>query len=186
MRLRCVLMLSVGLLGILWQPAAGQSGRADPFANVPLLPYTLVDWPTLPTSAAGVPSPWNFIQVSAVAVARSGRIVMLHRGAHPIMEFDNGGALVRTWGDGLFSEGKVAAIPQAHWTADKSHYSAVYGPAGCSSCGAHSVRLDGDRNIWVVDAPGHIVVKLNRDGKELMHLGAKGVSGSDAGHFNLP
>ena len=186
MCLRCVPMLWVGLLGILWQPATGQSGRPDPFANVPLLPYSLVDWPALPTSAAGVPAPWNFIQVSAVAVARSGRIVMLHRGAHPIMEFDSGGALVRTWGDGLFSEGKVAAIPQALWTADKSHYSAVYGPAGCSSCGAHSVRVDPQGNLWFVDAPGHVLYKTTPDGKEIMRLGTKGVAGTGPTTFNLP
>src|SRR5262245_22423208 len=166
--------------------AASAQTPSGPAATAPVLPHKLVEWPVPPTSAAGVPSAWNFIQVASVAVTPRGTVLALHRGAHPIMEFDSAGKLLRTWGDGLFSEGKVAAIPEAHWTPDKSHYSAVYGPAGCDSCGAHSIRLDGDRNIWVVDAPGHIVVKLNRDGKELMHLGAKGVSGSDAGHFNLP
>jgi DNA-binding beta-propeller fold protein YncE len=111
---------------------------------------------------------------------------VLHRGAHPIMEFDSAGKLLRTWGDGLFSEGKVAAIPEAHWTADKSHYSAVYGPAGCDSCGAHSIRIDPQGNIWIVDAPGHVIYKLSAEWKELMRLGTKGASGSDATHFNLP
>ena len=186
MRLRCVAVLSVGLLGLLCQPVGGQSGRVDPFANVPLLPYKLVDWPTLPTSAAGAPAPWNFIQVSAVAVARNGRIVVLHRGAHPIIEFESAGAMVRSWGDGAFSEGKVAAIPQSHWTADKSHYSAVYGPAGCSSCGAHSVRVDPQGNFWFIDASGHVLFKTTADGKEIMRLGTKGVAGSSPTTFNLP
>ena len=180
MRLRCVTVLSVGLLGVLCQPVGGQGGRADPFANVPLLPYKLVEWPTLPTSAAGAPAPWNFIQVSAAAVARSGRIVVLHRGAHPIMEFESGGAFVRSWGDGTFSEGKVAAIPQTYWTADKSHYSAVYGPAGCTSCGAHSVRVDPQGNLWFVDASGHVLYKTTPDGKEMMRLGTKGVAGGES------
>ena len=69
MRLRFVTVLSVGLLGVLCQPVGGQSGRAAPVRHVPLLPYKLVEWPTLPTSAAGAPAPWNFIQVSAAAVA---------------------------------------------------------------------------------------------------------------------
>ena len=113
-------------------------------------------------------------------------ILVLHRGAHPIMEFETTGALVRSWGDGMFSEGKVAAIPESYWTADKSHYSAVYGPAGCDSCGAHSVRIDPEGNIWIVDAPGHIVYKLNADGKEIMRLGSRGISGTGQSTFNLP
>jgi len=165
---------------------AGQGGRAGAAPGVSDLPYTLLEWPTPPTSAAGVPGAWNFIQVASVAVTPRGTILVLHRGAHPIMEFDKGGALLRSGGDGLFSEGKVAAIPEAHWTADKSHYSAVYGPAGCSSCGAHSVRVDPQGNTWVVDAPGHVIYKLNADWKETMRLGTKGVSGSGPNNFNLP
>src|SRR5437867_3363215 len=73
--------------------AAPQSQPAD---AIPVLPYKLVDWPTPPTSAAGVPGAWNFIQVASVAVTARGTILMLHRGAHPIMEFESGGKLVRT------------------------------------------------------------------------------------------
>src|SRR4029434_7021098 len=90
------------------------------------------------------------------------------------------------WGDGRFSEGKVAVIPQALWTDDKSRYSAVYGPAGCASCGAHSVRVDAQGNVWVIDAPGHVVYKMNADGKEMMRLGSKGTAGTGPNAFNLP
>jgi DNA-binding beta-propeller fold protein YncE len=160
---------------------------ADAPADVPILPYKqLPDWPTPPTSAADVPGAWNFIQVASVAVTPRGNILVLHRGAHPVMEFTASGTFVRSWGDNMFSEGKVAAIPEAHWTADKSHYSAVYGPAGCTSCGVHSVRLDPQGNTWLVDAPGHVVYKLNAEGKELMRLGTKGVSGAGPDRFNLP
>lgn len=176
----CVLSAAIG-------PSAddGQAGRGGA-ADIPNLPYKLVEWPTPPTSAAGVPSPWNFIQVSGVAVTSRGTILVLHRGAHPIMEFDSNGKLLRSWGDGMFSEGKVAAIAEKYWTDDKSHYSAVYGPAGCASCGAHSVRVDSQGNIWVIDAPGHVIYKLNAEGKEIMRLGSKGVSGTSQTTFNLP
>ena len=155
-------------------------------AHTPGESYKQVEWPTPPTSAAGAPGAWNFIQVVSVAVTPRGTILVLHRGAHPIMEFEATGALVRSWGDGMFSEGKVAAIPESYWTADKSHYSAVYGPAGCDSCGAHSVRIDPEGNVWVVDASGHVVYKLNADGKETMRLGSRGVSGTGQNTFNLP
>jgi DNA-binding beta-propeller fold protein YncE len=183
--------LAVLITGLSAEAIITAVDRADPRARwtqgaVPVLPYKLVEWPTPPTSAAGVPGAWNFIQVSSVAVTPQGTILVLHRGAHPVMEFRSDGTFVRSWGDGMFSEGKVAATPEAFWTLDKSHYSAVYGPAGCASCGAHSVRLDPQGNIWLIDAPGHIVYKLRPDGKEIMHLGTKGVPGTGDHNFNLP
>jgi DNA-binding beta-propeller fold protein YncE len=166
--------------------AASAQAPSGPAANAPVLPHKLVEWPVPPTSAAGVPGAWNFIQVASVAITPRGTVLVLHRGAHPVMEFDSAGKLLRTWGDGFFSEGKVAAIPEAHWTPDKSHYSAVYGPAGCDSCGAHSIRIDPQGNTWIVDAPGHVIYKMNAEWKELMRLGTKGTPGGDANHFNLP
>src|SRR5207247_1787745 len=70
---------------------ASQSGRGNAAANVPTLPYTLVEWPAPPTSAAGAPGAWNFIQVASVAIAPQGNILVLHRGAHPLMEFTPAG-----------------------------------------------------------------------------------------------
>jgi DNA-binding beta-propeller fold protein YncE len=176
------------VLGVVTGPraAGGQGGRGDAATAIPGLPYKLVEWPDPPTSAAGVPGAWNFIQVSSVAMTSRGTVLVLHRGAHPILEFDDAGRLIRSWGDGMFSEGKVAAIPQAYWTDDKSHYSAVYGAAGCASCGAHSIRVDPQGNIWVVDAPGHVIYKLNAELKEMMRLGSKGVAGTGPNTFNLP
>lgn len=190
-----LLLLGLSLVSTDAARAGGQAPRvpgttppgAPPVADAPMLPYKLVDWPTPPTSAAGVPAgPWNFIQVASVAVSSRGRILVLHRGAHPMMEFEPDGRFVRSWGDGMFSEGKVGAIPRASWTEGRSRYSAVYGPAGCTSCGVHSVRVDPQGNIWIVDAPGHIVYKLSAEGKELMRFGRKGASGADRDHFNLP
>jgi DNA-binding beta-propeller fold protein YncE len=102
------------------------------------------------------------------------------------MEFDAGGKLVRTWGDGMISEGKVVAISPKDRAPGGSGYSAVYGPAGCTSCGGHSIRVDREGNIWLVDAPGHVVYKMNAQGKILMKLGRRGVSGAGTDTFNLP
>ena len=186
----CSVVVVAGLLLVgsflVAQPHAGQRAGGSAATDTRTLSYKLVEWPTPPISAAGVPGAWNFIQVASVAITPRGTILVLHRGAHPMIEFESGGKLVRSWGDGLFSEGKVAAIPESFWTLDKSHYSAVYGPAGCSSCGAHSVRLDRQGNIWIVDAPAHVVYKMNPDGKEIMRFGTKGVSGTGRNSFNLP
>ena len=170
--------------------ALGQQGKPpQKNSDLPTLPgYKLIEWPTQATSAAGFPAgPWNFIQVTAAALSAHGNILVLHRGAHPVMEFEPGGKFVRSWGDGMFSEGKVVSVPVPNRTPDRSNYSAVYGPAGCTSCGAHSVRVDPQGNIWLVDAPQHLVYKMDPQGRDvLMRLGQKGVAGTGHNNFNLP
>ena len=149
--------------------------------------YALVaDWPAAPQTAAGTPGPWNLIQVPGVALDSRGHVLVLHRGAHPILEFDSAGKLIRSWGDGMFSEGKVVAVPPQHRASGASGYSAVYGPAGCASCGAHSIRVDPEGNVWAVDAPGHVIYKMNPQGKVILQLGQKGKPGMSPNNFNLP
>jgi len=156
--------------------------------GAPILGYKeLPQWPAPAITAAGTPAgPWNFGQVAAVAITAQGNVLVLHRGAHPIMEFDPAGKLLRSWGNEMISEGKVVAVAPQDRAPGASGYSAVYGPAGCYSCGVHSVRVDPQGNIWVVDATGQVVHKMNAQGRVLMTLGAKGVSGMGPNNFNLP
>src|SRR4051812_45342011 len=157
-------------------------------SNTPDLGYKEVaEWPAQVANAAGTPGgPWNFIQVSGVAIDARGHVLVLHRGAQPILEFESNGKFVRSWGNGMFSEGKVAAIAAGDRVPGRALYSAVYGPAGCESCGAHSIRVDPEHNIWVVDAPGQVIYKTDPQGKTIMQLGRKGVAGADRNTFNLP
>jgi DNA-binding beta-propeller fold protein YncE len=177
---------------VLALPAAAlcQNARArgNASSGAATLPYKLVpEWPQPATTAAGTPAgPWNFIQVAAVAIDARGHVLVLHRGAHPIMEFESSGKFVRSWGDGLISEGKVVAVAPAFRAPGASGYSAVYGPGGCDSCGAHSIRVDPAGNIWVIDATGHLVYKMDREGKVILRLGRQGVAGLGPGNFNLP
>jgi len=152
-------------------------------------PWPISSWIGRPTArtAAGTPAgPWNLIQAPGVAIDARGHVLVLHRGAHPILEFESGGKFVRSWGDGMISEGKVAAIAPGDRVAGGSGYSAVYGPAGCDSCGAHSVRVDGEGNIWLVDATGHVIYKMNPQGRVMLRLGTQGAPGAGPNHFNLP
>ncbi|HAW90389.1 MAG TPA: hypothetical protein DCX61_06980 [Gemmatimonadetes bacterium] len=156
-------------------------------ASAQVVDYTEApDWPNPATTAAGTPAAWNFGQVSAVATSADGYVVVLHRGAQPIMLFDGGGGFVGAWGGDLFSNGKIIIIAPADREAGQSGYTAVYGAAGCHACGAHSVRVDPDGNIWVVDAPGHVVYKTSPQGRVLMELGLRGVAGMSRNTFNLP
>ena len=75
---------SVVLLGSLLALAVGQQ------AGRPIPEYTEAPaWPRPATTVADTAAPWNFGQVSGVATAADGNILVLHRGAHPIMLFDS-------------------------------------------------------------------------------------------------
>jgi DNA-binding beta-propeller fold protein YncE len=185
MRFLHLWLVVLGFVSVTSQQGGADQGSATASA-APTLAYKLMEWPAPAISAAGFPAAWNLIQAAGVAVTARGHVLVLHRGAHPILEFESNGKFLRSWGDGMFSEGKVAAIPQINWGADRSRYAAVYGPPGCTSCGAHAVRVDPQENIWVIDAAGHVIYKMNQEGKEIMRLGTRGVSGTSPTTFNLP
>ncbi len=169
-RARCVCLLGIATCGL----AVAQQA------------YREMDWPLPATSVAGTPSPWHFGEVVAVATSAEGNILVFHRGASPVMEFDVAGNFIRSRGDGSISEGKVTGIEPEDRKPGWSGYTVVYGPAGCYSCGAHSIRVDSGGNIWIVDAGAHAVYKTDSTGQVLLQLGEKGVSGTDREHFNLP
>ena len=148
--------------------------------------YQEVQWPAPARTSVGSPSPWHWGEVVAVATTARGTVLVLHRGAQPIMEFDEAGGFQRGWGDGMISEGKVTLVAPQYRAPGASGYAAVYGPAGCHACGAHSIRVDPNGGIWVVDAAGHVVSRMDSEGRVVMELGEKGVSGTGRTHFNLP
>src|ERR1700676_4196779 len=138
-----VLLVASSSLVLAQPPSPPRLGSNAPNPGYQEVP----DWPAQLMNAAGAPAPWNFIQVSGVAIDSHGHILVLHRGAHPLLEFEINGKLVRPWDNIVFSEGKVAAIAPSYRVAGHSAYSAAYGPAGCDSCGAHSVRVDPEHNV---------------------------------------
>lgn len=67
--------------------------------------------------------------------------------AEPVVEFDENGKYIRSFGAGLFGNRP------------------------------HGIHLDADGNIWISDGSSHIVVKMNPQGQVLLTLGTKGQSG---------
>ncbi len=126
-------------------------------------PYkTTRDWGQLPAGT-------KWAAVTAVEPAPDGSIYVIHRcvanscegrSEPPILKFDAQGRLLASFGAGLFN------FP-------------------------HGATVDRDGNLWVTDArggngKGHQVIKFSPDGRVLMTLGEKGVSGSDGTHFDQP
>jgi DNA-binding beta-propeller fold protein YncE len=157
--------------------------------DIPVVHYKAVpQWPKPATGDKGLPAgPWNYWQVSGVAVAKNGNILVLHRGDYPILEYKPNGDFVGPWSDFKFDGGKVMPMTAAvRRPPDSSGYQAVYGPAGCSNCGAHELRVDPDGNVWAVDATAHVIVKMSPQGRVLMTLGTRGKPGMTERNFYLP
>jgi streptogramin lyase len=184
------MMRSIALAMILAVAPMGglRAQDATSQSDIPVLNYKLVpDWPKTLPGDKGVPSSsWNYWQVPSVAVEANGNILVLHRGDDPILEYKPNGDFIGRWGDVTFSQGKVAAIFPKDRMAAMSGYQATYGPGGCSNCGAHEIRVDPDGNVWVVDAPGQIIIKMNPQGHTVMTLGIRGKAGMTQNTFNLP
>jgi sugar lactone lactonase YvrE len=106
------------------------------------------DWPRLPAG-------WTFDETPGVAVDEREHVFVFHRGLHPIMEFDQGGNLVRTWGEGVFVR-------------------------------PHALKFDANGDLWASDDQGHIVVKMDAQGRVRMVLGRKNTKGETENTFNRP
>jgi DNA-binding beta-propeller fold protein YncE len=172
--------------------ALAQSAFGQAAPDIPAIHYKQVpEWPKPLTGDKGLPAgPWNYVQVTSVAVKKDGNILVMHRGDDPVLEYKPTGELVGPFGDVKFSHGKVMPmlkdVAAKGRTAEMSGYQAVYGAAGCSNCGAHEIRVDPDGNVWVVDAPGQVIVKMNASGHTLMTMGTRDKRGKSHDLFYLP
>ncbi len=76
---------------------------------------------------AKLPEGWDFREVAGVATDSKDNVYVFNRGTHPVVVFDSEGNLLRTWGDGVFTNPHGITIGP-----DDSVY--------CVDNGDHSVR----------------------------------------------
>ncbi len=193
MRASCVVAYVVGLCCLSGVVAAQQGNGPRAGTDEPVLSdyKAVAEWPIEAMGDKGYPAgPWNYWQVPSVTVEADGNILVMHRGDFPILEYEPNGKFIGPWGHIRFSEGKVMEgkmfVPPEDRRPGMSRYQALYGPAGCSNCGAHSIRTDPRGNIWVIDATGDVIYKLSPRGQILMMLGQKGKPGDGPNNFYLP
>ncbi|MBV9508382.1 MAG: 6-bladed beta-propeller [Acidobacteriia bacterium] len=95
---------------------------------------------------------------SWVAADGKGQVIVMVRKAPYIRVFTTDGKFVKSWGE-------APTFKEAH-----------------------SVHFDHDGNMWGVDTGDHVVEKFDADGKVVMTLGKRGVTGDNASHdaFNRP
>jgi sugar lactone lactonase YvrE len=167
MRPRSPWLVVVALAIAAASAAHGQEGRGPgkvegPRNDLPQTYRTTRDWGSPPPGV-------KWAAVTAVEAAPDGSIYVIHRcfanscagrREAPILKFDASGKLLASWGEGMF------VFP-------------------------HGATVDREGNLWVTDARGengigHQVFKFSRDGKVLMTLGQKGISGSTPALFDQP
>lgn len=122
-------------------------------------------WPVLPDNTI-------LDEVSAVAVDSSENVFVLQRGGRKWPDndkFDTTPIVVPTV---FVFNGRTGALLKT-WGANVLAL-------------PHSITTDKDDNVWIADIALHQVFKFSRDGKLLMQLGQRGVSGNDERHFNQP
>jgi DNA-binding beta-propeller fold protein YncE len=165
--------------------------------NWPKLGHTVdPNWPTLPSG-------WTFEETPGVAVDKREHVFVFHRGPHSIIEFDKAGAMVRTWGDGVFvrphalkfdREGNLwAADDQGHIVVKMDEKGRVRMVLGRKNLKGETndlfdrptdiaFGLNGD--VYISDGYGNSrVVQYTREGKFVRAWGRKGAG---EGEFNLP
>src|SRR5579872_2943277 len=126
--MRAVLVLAAGLIGLPLAVFAQPAQQPD----IPVVHYKAVpEWPKPMLGDKGLPAgPWNYWQVTSVAVEKNGNILVMHRGDDPILEYKPDGSLIGPWGEVKFDEGKVAAVAKKDRDPNKSGYQATYGAGG--------------------------------------------------------
>src|SRR3954447_18172350 len=103
----------------------------------PQIPFKVVE------NFLKLPDNIHMAEVVGVAVDSKGRIVVLHRGKQPILEFNPDGSFVRSIGEGLPMEGP------------------------------HAVRVDREDNLWYIDAAINLVMKFDSEKRLAMVLGRR-------------
>lgn len=118
-------------------------------------------------------------EATSVAVDSEDRVYVFNRGNMPVLVFDSVGNLVHMWGNDT---------PFAGMTDFNDPYgNPVRVWAGCCYTWAHSVRVDHEDNVWLVDVAAHQIHKTDRRGKPLKTIGVGTPAPRQSGQmFNRP
>ncbi|MES2625614.1 MAG: hypothetical protein V4628_10070 [Pseudomonadota bacterium] len=132
-----------------------------------------------------LPSDWILGQVSGIAVDSNDHIWIVHRPrslattemgmvlkppiadccrpAPSVIEFDQNGAYIQSWGGAEWNEGTQAwDITEADWPLSE-----------------HGIYVDAEQNVWLAGngANDHVVLKYNSTGDHLLTIGKVGETG---------
>lgn len=128
---------------------------------------------------AKVPHGFFLREATSVAVDADDRVYVFNRGNMPMLVFDPDGNLVDHWGNETPFGGMTRIVDQ-------------YGTArvvweGVAYVWPHSVRVDPNEDLWLVDVHTHTMTKTTRSGTPLMTIGTGEAAPRQSGKpFNRP
>jgi hypothetical protein len=114
------------------------SAQEMPKAKPPQLPFQVVD------NFFKIPKGMFMAEAAGVAINSKGHIFILNRGNYPLLEFDQEGSFLTSYGEGS----PVFHVP-------------------------HSIRFDSEDNLWLVGAADNMVVKFDRTLRVIQALGRR-------------
>ncbi len=118
-------------------------------------------------------------EATSVAVDAEDRVYVFNRGNVPVLVFDQDGSLLHQWGNETPFAG-VTEITDPYGNPVKVWQ-------GCEYTWAHSVRVDHEKNVWLVDVTGNRIFKTDRTGRSLMTIGSGVPAPRQSGEmFNRP
>jgi sugar lactone lactonase YvrE len=143
--------------------------------------------PASPTSAtvyepvagwAKIPHGYWLREATSVAVDSHDRVYVFNRGNMPMLVFDAGGNLIDHWGNDTPHSGQHEIIDP--YGAKRLVWDGVrFG-------WPHSVRVDPNDDLWLVDVHSHTLTKTDRAGAPLMTLGGDPAPPQSGDPFNKP
>ena len=193
--------LSALTIGVAWGTGQVNLTAADKADQMPIFQYDPT-WPKMP-----LPNKWALGTVTGVDVDDQGHIWIVHRPhtllhnfedglehnpptaeccrmAPPVMEFDQAGALLRSWG------GPGAGFTWPEHSPKDMHVPAASPVASWN--GEHTVYVDYKGHVWIGNnagegSDGHIL-KFTREGKYLLTVGrvGKGKGSNDTTTLGKP
>ena len=156
------------------------------------------DWGSLPEGS-------TFKEATAVAVDSADNVYVFNRGTYPMIVFDSSGSIVRTWGEGVFTNphGVTVGPDDSVYCVDNGdHTVRKFTPEGkllmtLGTEGNPSPAMSGDpfckpahlavdpRNGDMYVADGYCNASVHKYAPDGRHLLSWGESGTDPGQFNI-
>ena len=157
------------------------------------------DWGNLPEG-------WRYLEATAVAVDSHDNVHVFNRGSHPMIVFNPDGNVLRSWGEGVFSNAHGVGIgpDDSVYCVDNGYHTvSKFTPEGkllmtIGVPGKPAAPMSGDpfcsptqvavdpRNGDLFVSDGYRNARVHKYSPDGRHLLSWGESGTDEGQFSLP
>ena len=153
-----------------------------------------------------LPDTWSYKEATALALDSHDNVHVFNRGMHPMIVLNSDGDVLRTWGEGVFSNAHGVAIgpdDSVYCVDNGDHTVRKFSPEGkllmtIGVPGEPAPPLSGDpfsqpthvavdkRNGDLFVSDGYYNARVHKYSPDGRHLFSWGESGTDEGQFNLP